>query len=167
MLPVGRISDAATDIKIEDDEIVLEGKSVSTGYLNLKSNNFFKGKKYYGYKTGDNGYIKDGYLFCLGRKDNQIKYNGYRIELDEIESELSNLKEVKDCAVITKINSVSKVSAIIAFVVLNEQITEKKIKDKLAYKLPNYMVPKFIKITDKIPVNNNFKKDRKELMKNV
>ena len=37
------------------------------------------------YRTGDYGFSKDGVFYVLGRKDEQIKFNGYRIELSEIE----------------------------------------------------------------------------------
>ena len=68
-------------------EITIIGDQVSKGYLNaslLDKENFFtwQGKK--AYKTGDYGYFNKGYLYFSGRKDSQIKLNGFRIELNEI-----------------------------------------------------------------------------------
>ena len=49
------------------------------------------------YLTGDLGYLKDGNLYYKCRKDNQIKYKGYRIELSDIEENLYNLKFAQAC----------------------------------------------------------------------
>ena len=83
LLPVGDINNLATPVEIIDDEIVLSGKSVSKGYINDFKGGFYDNDLNHYYKTGDMGYIMNNYLYCKGRIDNQIKYKGYRIELNE------------------------------------------------------------------------------------
>ena len=153
LIPVGEINNFATDIKIVNNEIVLKGDSVFNGYLNIKENI----KEYH---TGDIGFIKDGLLYCKGRKDNQVKYKGYRIELNDIEHNISMIKGVEECAVIVKYDN-EIVKTIKAFVV--GKVDNKYVKEELSKMLPSYMIPKSIVIIDKLPVNQNGKIDRKAL----
>ena len=152
-LPVGKISSAATNIEIIDNEIVLSGPSVFKGYLNSQ-------ETIESYYTNDMGYIDNDKLYCLGRKDNQIKLNGYRIELDEIEITIKNIQSVLDACVIAKKDNKGRVKFIKAFVVL---IKKCDIKKELEEKLPSYMIPKQIIILPKLPINKNGKIDRKKL----
>lgn len=158
ILPVGEVGNFATDIIIDNDEIVLKGKSVFQGYL---GNSERKESKDTFYRTGDIGYIKDGNLYCKGRKDNQVKYLGYRIELNDIENNLLKINDVKDCAVIAKYNSNNIVKTIKAFVVTSKD--KKYIKDELSKLLPHYMIPKTIVLMNRLPINQNGKIDRKAL----
>lgn len=159
LLPVGIISDAATEIEIESGEIVLKGKSVFSGYLGEEV-----GKRLVsGYKTGDIGYIRDGKLYCKGRKDSQIKYKGYRIELSEIETDISKIPGVENCVVIAKKNPEGEVKMIKAFFSGNAK--EDFIRKELFEKLPDYMIPKTIRKLPELPMNKNGKTDRKELEK--
>lgn len=163
LLPVGKISSAATEITVENGEIVLKGKSVSKGYLSGETGGFYKenGKKCF--KTGDMGFIENGKLYCKGRFDSQIKYKGYRIELSEIEANISSVSGTENCAVIVKRNPEGEVRLIKAFVSGN--VSEEEIRKKLSENLPEYMIPKSIKKLDFIPFNKNGKIDRKELEK--
>jgi len=164
VLPVGKISTSAINISILNNEIILKGKSVFEGYLNKTSNNYYKEENINCYKTGDIGYIKEDYLYCSGRIDNQIKYKGYRIELGDIENNLLKIKEIREAVVICKYKENSNVVRLIkAFITLQSNTTEEKIKEKLNKLIPQYMIPKKIVVVDKIPVNNNGKYDRKKL----
>ena len=116
------------------------------------------------YRTGDCGYIKDGRLYCGGRKDRQVKYMGYRIELDDIESNINRIDGVENSAVAAKFNSDSSVKKITAYVAVNDStIDEAYIRNRLGEKIPQYMIPKTIKIVEELPVNQNGKTDRKAL----
>lgn len=163
LLPVGKVDTFATKIEIINNEIVLKGKSVFSGYLNNYTGGYYKENGINCYKTGDIGFIKNGKLYCKGRKDNQIKYKGYRIELDEIEYNIKKIKEVKECAVIAKYNNDLTIKTIKAFIVVQENIEINDIKKELEKYIPNYMIPKTIKIINSLPVNQNGKIDRKAL----
>ena len=160
-LPVGIIENAAAEIEIEKGEIVLKGKSVFDGYLGGSEGGFYRIGEKRCYRTGDLGFIENGKLYFSGRKDGQIKYKGYRIELSEIEAVISSVEGVESCAVIAKRNTEGEVRLIKAFAA--GTASEMSIRKELAEKLPEYMIPKTIKIMDSLPLNQNGKIDRKEL----
>ncbi len=163
-LPVGKITTSATKIEIRNNEIVLKGKSVFQGYLDIQSNNYYKENNINCYKTGDLGHIEDNLLYCNGRIDNQIKYQGYRIELGDIENNLLKIEEINEAVAIAKYKENTNIVRLIkAYIVTKENIEESKIKEKLEKLLPSYMIPKKIEIIDKIPINKNGKYDRKKL----
>ena len=163
LLPAGVVGNFATEIEIVDEEIILKDKSVFGGYLGNCVGGYYKEGNVNCYKTGDIGYIEDGNLYCKGRRDSQVKYKGYRIELNDIEYNINSIKDVKECAVIAKYNDNQKVKTIKAFVVVDNNQTEEYVKKELEKLIPNYMMPKTIKIIDKLPINNNGKIDRKAL----
>lgn len=163
LLPVGEVSTFATDIQIMDDEIVLKGKSVFGGYLSGNVGGYYSENGINCYKTGDIGYIEDGKLYCKGRKDSQVKYKSYRIELSDIEYNINLIKGVKECAVVAKYNDNLIVKTIKAFVVADDNIDLDYVKTKLEEYIPIYMIPKTIKLIDKLPINQNGKIDRKVL----
>ena len=185
-LPIGYPMEGSI-IKILDDnnnelkegekgEITIYSKSVSKGYYNndeMTKKVFFDsiidGKEYRAYKTGDLGYYKEGLLYFCGRKDFQIKLNGFRIELEDIENNLRKVSNIKNTIVLPFYRD-GKVSHLVAFVILEEETrlsnlkTTLKIKEELKKYIPTYMIPKNIKILKEFPRNNNDKIDRKKLM---
>ena len=166
LLPVGIMNKNATEIEIENGEIILKGKSVFSGYLDNYEGGYYKENNLNCYKTGDKGYIENNKLYCLGRNDSQIKYKGYRIELNDIENNLSKIKGILECAVVDKKDEKNIVKTIKAFVVVsNKKYDIKYIKGELQKNIPKYMMPKIIKILDKLPINQNGKIDRKALKK--
>jgi len=164
-LPVGDINNLATDVSIVNDEIVLKGKSVFGGYLSNIKGGYYKENNINCYKTGDIGYIEDNMLFCKGRLDNQIKYMGYRIELNDIENNINKIEGVKECITLASYNDEGIVKTIKAYVICDDNLTPNIIKKELSNKIPNYMIPKTIKILKSFPINENGKVDRKELSK--
>lgn len=155
--------------KMEDGEIgeiLIVGESVSDGYIgNVVNNSFFDYNERKAYLTGDLGYIKNGMLYYKERKDKQIKFKGYRIELTDIEENLKELYYIDKAVVIRNTNEDDKVLNIIGFVSLKENviITELEIIQDLQKKIPEYMCPK-IKIIKKFPLNMNGKCDEKRLL---
>ena len=161
------VDENKNELKEEEiGEILIVGESVAEGYIGKSSKNLFinyNGKK--AYLTGDLGYIKNGILYCKGRKDNQIKFKGYRIELTDIEKNLQDLDYIDNAVAVANTNKEGKVLNIIAFVILkkNTTKTELEIKKDLQKKIPEYMCPK-IKIIKEFPLNANGKCDKKRLL---
>lgn len=148
-------------------EILILGKSVGKGYLGSNKNNSrfitFNGEK--AYLTGDLGYIKNGNLYYKCRKDKQIKYNGYRIEPDDIESNLYKLKYIEKAIVLAKKKQDLKITKLLAFVKLIDGVdkTPIEIKTDLLTMIPKYMCPN-IKIISSFPLNKNGKCDKSKLL---
>ena len=103
---------------------------------------------------------KEGYIEFLGRKDGQIKINGYRVEIGEIERAIEQLEYVEGCAVVCK--NVSGQNKVCAFLKnkLSYNIKVEKVKEDLRNLLPSYMVPAFIRIVKDFPLNSNGKINR-------
>lgn len=162
-LPVGDVRTAAVKIDIENDEIVLSGESVFSGYLGDYQGGYFYDKGTNCYRTGDIGYIEKGLLYCKGRKDNQIKYKGYRIELGDIENNFLKVEGIREAVVVAKYTDTQIVKNLKAFITLEKDIDISEIKKKLKEYLPEYMIPTNIVILKEIPINKNGKYDRKKL----
>ena len=115
--------------------------------------------------TGDLGYKHKEELYYVGRKDKQIKYKGYRIELSEIKKVIEELEEIEKTVVTTLKNKEEKISKIISFIKIKDdfEISEYEIKKKIEKILPDYMIP-IIKIVEKMPLNINGKIDEKQLL---
>lgn len=145
-------------------EIYISGLGVAQGYLNeteLTNNAFFYSKQFGRiYKTGDYGVLhRNGQMEILGRTDDQVKINGYRIEIGDIENNLKQIEQINNAAVVFN----KSLNKIIAYFTSNVQINCINLKKELNNKLPNYMIPsQFIQL-DKLPTNNNGKVDRKQL----
>ena len=159
MLPIGDITNLACELNIEEEEIVLSGNSVFSGYLG-EEKELMNGS----YRTGDMGYIKNNLLYWKGRKDYQIKYKGYRIELEGIEHQIKKVEGIVDAVVVAKtFEKRTVVKMIKAFVIVDGTMNEERIREKLMELVPDYMIPKVIKIVEQLPMNQNGKVDRKAL----
>ena len=111
-------------------------------------------------------------MYFCGRKDFQIKLNGFRIELEDIENNLRKVTNIKN-TIVLPVYKEEKVSHLVAFVILEKEtgLSNLKntliIKDELKKYIPTYMIPKNIKVLKEFPVNNNDKVDRKKLMEEL
>lgn len=149
-------------------ELCLIGDNVALGYINdpertatsfstMAIHNRF-GKRMY--RTGDIVEIRDGILRFVGRKDNQIKHMGYRIELEEIELALASHPAVIQAAALY-IRTNSNFGKIIAFVsARTESLSERSALDFVRKRLPSYMVPSRVVVLSDLPKNQNGKIDR-------
>ena len=149
VLPVGKTDLATCNISVCDGEIVLDGKSVFGGYLGKEP---LDGA----YKTGDKGEIIDGTVYCYGRKYGYVKYKGHRIELDEIKNAMLRIEGVEQCEVIAVTGKNNVITAITAKAV-SFTLNEDEIKSHLSQLIPEYMMPRTIKILDRISFNDNGK----------
>lgn len=167
LLPIGvMMPDSRMEITA-DGELIIWGKNVMRGYLGLARENAEKllhreSEMFRGYRTGDLGYENvDGLLYCQGRNDSQIKLNGYRIEINEIENRLLAMSDISEVVVLPLMKSGGGVLRIAAFCVTH--LTPEAIKTSLSKVIPHYMVPSQIIIKDALPLNPNGKIDRKLL----
>ena len=167
LLPIGvMMPDSRMEIT-SDGELIIWGKNVMRGYLGLAKENAEKllhreSEMFRGYRTGDLGYENvDGLLYCQGRNDSQIKLNGYRIEINEIENRLLAMSDISEAVVLPLMKSGGGVLRIAAFCVTH--LAPEAIKTSLSKVIPHYMVPSQIIIKDALPLNPNGKIDRKLL----
>ncbi len=161
-------------------ELYIGGVGLARGYLNredLTKERFIwhrfdsESEPVRLYKTGDwVRYSVDGDLDYIGRADNQIKIRGFRVELEEIEEQLSQQAQVDCAAVLVREEAGNK--QLVAYVVpaqlLGEDLQSKKdyiqtLRTQLATVLPDYMVPAHMMLVDTMPLNVNGKIDRKAL----
>lgn len=146
-----------------EGELYIAGDGLFDGYNNIDNNiDTILEKKMY--KTGDNVKLDfDMNMLYIGRKDNQVKLNGYRIELDEISSAIKTIFKMK--TVVTIINNINNIPNLSVYYVDSKKYNEKQIKKELNNKLPKYMIPNIYIKVDNIPLNINGKTDIEQLKK--
>ena len=186
-LPIGRTKedtkitiDKSKGDKPDDGEIIIEGPSVSKGYMNNPEKTekaFFKkdGDKYQSHRSGDEGFFDGDMLFYRGRIDFQIKFNGYRIELEEINHYLDRNELVRYGVAAPKYSKDHTVKQIVAEIELqdgikrkySEAVLTKKIRDDLAKNVMPYMIPQHFVYREKLPISQNGKVDIKSVIKEV
>jgi amino acid adenylation domain-containing protein len=116
------------------------------------------------YRTGDLvKQLENGDYVYVGRRDDQIKYMGYRIEIGEIEFAVRSLSYVRDAAVIAKRKAKGENPEIIAFVEVEKEENLNRICEDLSEKLPRYMIPCKIRAVDQLPRTRNGKVDKQFL----
>lgn len=181
-LPIGYVkADTKITIAASDGqnvgELLISGPSVSKGYLNLPEKTaaaFEQTTDYPTYHSGDLAFYNENQLlFYRGRMDFQIKFNGYRIELEEINFYLRQSQYVKQGAVVPRYNADHRVVQLIAIVVPNQATTLKKndltkaIKAELSENIMPYMMPQRFDYRDELPLSANDKVDIKALIQEV
>ncbi len=115
------------------------------------------------YKTGDLVRLdpSDGKLYIHGRKDNQIKHMGYRIELEEIENALHRLPYISEAVAIhSTANGLSRIMAVLA---VRQKVDDHRIRQDLRAHLPDYMIPSTFYYEEALLKNPNGKVDRKTI----
>jgi D-alanine--poly(phosphoribitol) ligase subunit 1 len=170
--PIGSQRTRIDTIGGTSGEFLLGGSQVTPGYINAPDLNETKfstesdGTRYY--RTGDLVQLSDdhGAIF-LGRIDDQVKINGYRVELLEIDAAL------REAAGTAEVASIPWPPArdgnpdhIVAFVT-EPKYTSSEIRKSCRVKLPGYMVPRKIFVIEKMPTTSSGKIDRAALAKLV
>ncbi|HKN84850.1 MAG TPA: amino acid adenylation domain-containing protein [Pyrinomonadaceae bacterium] len=117
------------------------------------------------YKTGDIArYLPDGRIRYVGRKDSQIKLNGFRIELKEIEAVILEHPSVHDAVVVSRQSTNDAPTELIAYIVSrNRDLKNAELRSFLRDRLPEYMVPSAYVSLSALPLTVNGKVDRKKL----
>lgn len=183
--PIGRaISNTAIFILNEEMQIVpigtlgeiyISGVSLAKGYIRRDEltkerfidNPWGEDQHIRLYKTGDYGkFLPDGNIVFVGRKDNQIKMRGFRIELQEIESKIIKFPGIQEVIVITKKNGMGE-QCLEAFLVTRETENEHGLfEDLLKFlkdKLPLHMIPSSFHVIEKMPLTSSGKINRRAL----
>jgi amino acid adenylation domain-containing protein len=117
------------------------------------------------YRTGDLGrYLPDGNIEFLGRKDFQVKIQGYRVELGEIEAALTQHPAVRE-AVATAAGEPRGNKRLVAYVVPHQGQSPliSELREHLREKLPPYMLPSAFVLLGALPLTPNGKVDRRAL----
>lgn len=158
-------------------ELTIAGPSVSKGYLNRPEKTaaaFTTIGDERAYFSGDLGFIDDqGLIFYRGRTDFQIKMNGYRIELEEVNHFLNQSPLIHQAVAVPKYNAEHKVSQLLAYVVAedndypSELALTKAIKRNLAAEMMSYMIPQRFIYRAELPLTQNGKVAIKALISEV
>ncbi|POF30629.1 amino acid adenylation domain-containing protein [Roseibium marinum] len=145
-------------------EIHVGGPGLARGYLDpsLTEERFIRHAEFGRlYRTGDLGvWDADGSLHFLGRRDDQIKLRGYRIELAEVDAGLNRIPGVRRGAGILR--GQGETAQIIGFVECARE-TGSDLRAAAAGILPDYMVPSEIVCLDTLPSTPGGKIDRRAL----
>lgn len=152
----------------ETGEILIAGDSVALGYLGHADPRFLRWEGLPAYRTGDLGLLRDGQLYCLGRKDRQIKYKGYRVELGDVERNICRLPGITRAVVLPQRAADGTVRRLFAFVTAepSADLTPRAVQQRLKTLLPAYMCPA-VRIVDCFPLTPNGKCDEKKLMEQI
>lgn len=149
----------------QEGELYVSGHSLAEGYLDpeLTAQRFFMLEGQRVYRTGDFGmWLPDGDIYFTGRKDNQVQLRGHRIELDEIDFQIS---EVTGPGLVrTILAGEGEKSRLVSFINSERTVDKKAILAQLRSSLPSYMIPSEIVTDVEIGLNTNGKIDYRSLL---
>ena len=156
-------------------ELYVSGYQVASGYLNREEENItafldnpFDSDENHTtlYRTGDMvRMLPDKTLAIVGRRDNQVKIRGNRVELSEIEAVMREIDYVDDVTVQTIKSGTN--NELVAYVVISDDLEDSAlreiIQDYVGERKPEYMIPSFVIELDEIPLTVNGKVDKHAL----
>ena len=173
-VPIGRPV-ANTEIRIVDQdmkscpageagELLIGGAGVGRGYLNrpeLSSERFITNELGRFYRTGDFARLReDGMLEFAGRRDQQIKIRGFRVELAEVETALAAHPALRECVVVAKPDAHETTRLTAYFVSKSDSPGTTELRTFLSGQLPDHAVPSAFVELDALPLSANGKVNR-------
>ncbi|MFZ6009366.1 MAG: amino acid adenylation domain-containing protein, partial [Bacteroidota bacterium] len=179
IIPVGKPMDDTSVAIINDNHICRVGEKgeiyiktpfLTNGYyrneeLNSKAfvqNPLVSAKKDIVYKTGDVGrYLRSGDIEVLGRIDDQVKVNGVRVELGEIEGAMVSIQGINKAVVMPYEKSNAQLELVGYY--SNATITQDEIRRALSLTLNAELIPTYLIHVDHFPLNINGKVNKKLL----
>ncbi len=148
-------------------EIYIGGPGLSPGYLHrpeLTAEKFVVAAQQRLYRTGDFAYFgQEDQLVFIGRADAQVKIRGYRIELGEIETVLRRLTDANQTVALADTSQQGN-TTLRAFIESAHPIDTAALREQLAQRLPEYMVPSDIQVLPTLPRTANGKFDTAALL---
>ncbi len=172
-VPIGKPA-ANTQIYILDEnlkpvaenvlgELYISGAGLAKGYLNRHDltiarfidNPFRAGEKMY--RSGDVARrLTCGDIEYIGRKDEQVKFHGYRVELNEIRSALNSHAQVRD-SVVRLQRDASGNDALVAYYVARQEIEPQQLREHLSEHILTETIPSFFVHLKRLPLTLNGK----------
>jgi amino acid adenylation domain-containing protein len=155
----------------EIGEIRLRSKYLAKGYLGnsaLTAERFVvvvdsMGQPSREYRTGDLGFMDEsGRLHFIGRRDHQVKVNGNRVELGEVERRVRDVPGVRD-AIVVMAEQPGQAGALACVYVAEQEIAPAEIRRLLGESLPRYMIPVRFFARRELPLSPNGKLDRRSI----
>lgn len=165
-IPIGKVCEHYQSLIVKE-ELLISGTGVMLGYWSLPQKESFwndnSGKQWY--KTGDIVDVEgNGNYVFKGRRDRMVKRNGYRIELDEIETALDKHADITKSAVIGYADKDQQMT-ISAFVLIKKEGEKSviKMKEYCMNNLPSYMIPNDFIFVEDLPYTSSHKVDYQKL----
>ncbi|CAN7639976.1 MULTISPECIES: amino acid adenylation domain-containing protein [unclassified Variovorax] len=160
MLPAGLVG-----------ELCIGGRGLARGYLqrpDLSAERFvadpFGGPGERLYRTGDQArWLPDGSIEYIGRIDGQVKIRGHRIEIGEVEAALLAHPGIKSCAVVPRADAAGRLRLVAYLVARGAELPWTTLRQHLADRLPEAMLPAAQVWLEQLPVTTNGKLDRRAL----
>lgn len=146
-------------------ELWIGGRAIARGYLarpelsaeRFIDNPFGEGRLY---RSGDRVRWIGDELEFLGRVDDQVKVRGFRVELGEIETALTELAGVREAA--ATVRGEAESARLVGYLVSDEALDTEALRGALSARLPAYMIPTLVRVDD-LPRTPNGKVDRDAL----
>jgi acyl-CoA synthetase (AMP-forming)/AMP-acid ligase II len=144
----------------EIGELVASGDNIMLGYWR-DSEFTAKVLTPHGYRTGDVGYRDaDGYFYVMGRKDDQLKVSGHRVDPQEVEDALLASGLIVECVVVGVPDPLTGHRLVAIVVAVDSACTDRDVLRRASETLPRHKLPTEVKLTKTLPKSSSGKVDR-------